>query len=382
MNRHKSVSDNCTECGLCVTECKFLTRYGNPKKIVDIHDPADKKHQAIPFECSLCGLCAAVCPEDLDPSQMFLAMRREMVKRGCGNYPEHVPALGYEKRGTSRRYTYYAFPEGCDTVFFPGCTLPGTRPHRVAELYEHMRKTAPRLGIVLDCCSKPSHDLGRDHTFQAMFQEMKAYLLDKGIKTVLVACPNCHRIFKEYGGELDVRTVYEVLAETGFPRNGNVSATVTLHDPCAVRSEESVHGAVRELVARSGMTVQEMPHHGVKTLCCGEGGAVGLLTPELAKNWCAKMAAETQNHRVITYCAGCANFLGTVTPTSHLLDLMFEPEVTIAGRERVAKAPFTYWHRLRLKNRFKKTIEAAVTRERTFSPERPAGEGRFLLRSA
>jgi len=106
--------------------------------------------------------------------------------------------LGYEKRGTSKRYSYYAFPENCSTVLFPGCALPGTRPDKVKSLFAHLQKTIPNLGIVFDCCTKPSHDLGRDIHFQAMFNELQNYLLQNGIKNILVACPNCYRVFLDW----------------------------------------------------------------------------------------------------------------------------------------------------------------------------------------
>ena len=116
---------------------------------------------------------------------MFLEMRRESVSLGAQNFSDYGVILNYEKRGTSRCYSYYALPENCDTVLFPGCTLPGTRPDKVKGLYDHLQKTIPSLGIVLDCCTKPSHDLGREKHFHAMFSEMKEYLLQHGIKNVL-----------------------------------------------------------------------------------------------------------------------------------------------------------------------------------------------------
>jgi L-lactate utilization protein LutB len=99
------VSQKCIECGLCRKECKFLEKYGNPGSIAATFDTANKNHQGMVFECSLCGLCTAVCPVDIDPAGMFLEMRRAVVQQGGGNYPEHSVILGYEKRGTSRRYT-------------------------------------------------------------------------------------------------------------------------------------------------------------------------------------------------------------------------------------------------------------------------------------
>jgi uncharacterized membrane protein YdjX (TVP38/TMEM64 family)/Fe-S oxidoreductase len=376
----KVISEKCIECELCLKECQFLRNYGKPKAIADSFDRGNKDHQAMAFECSLCGLCAAVCPVNIEPAQMFLEMRREAVQSGAGDYPEHAVLLAYERRGTSPRYTWYSLPQGCDTVFFPGCTLPGTRSGKVRLLYDHLRQTIPTLGIVLDCCTKPSHDLGRESFFEAMFGEMKAYLLQNGIRNVLVACPNCYKIFDAYGGELAVRTVYEVLAKDGLPETQKVPGSVTIHDPCAVRFEGAIHGAVRNLAEEKGLMVDEMPHHGKKTLCCGEGGAVGFLSPALAKNWCSLRKEEAQGRTIITYCAGCANFLGGVIPTRHILDLLFDPDDTLSGRVKVSRAPITYWNRIRLKSRFKKNLDSAVTRERTFSAESKAGRGRLVWR--
>ncbi|MDP3284999.1 MAG: (Fe-S)-binding protein, partial [Desulfobacterales bacterium] len=223
-------------------------------------------------------------------------------------------------------------PRECDTIFFPGCTLPGTRPQRVLQLYERLKEQIPNLGIVLDCCAKPSHDLGRQEYFEAMFQEMRSYLLEHGIQTVLTACPNCHKIFKNYGNPLRVKTVYEVLAENGRPNIQNKTAVVTMHDPCAVRFEYSVHRAVRNLLAGEGLEIEEMPHRQENTLCCGEGGAVSALSPDLARSWAEKRKEEADGKSVITYCAGCANYLGRITPAYHLLDLIFEPRPPWPGK--------------------------------------------------
>ena len=233
----ETISEKCIQCKLCRKECKFLRQSGDPKSIADSFDPTSQKHRATAFECSLCGLCAEVCPAGVDPARMFMEMRQEIYGKGLGEYPEHSTIVGYEKRGTSRRYSYYALPEGCDTVLFPGCTLPGTRPDKVLRLFEHLQQAIPALGIVLDCCSKPSHDLGRRDHFHSMFGEMECFLSGNGVRRVLVACPNCYKVFKRHAATMSVRTVYEVLAEDGLPKGATVSGTVTVHDPCAVRYE-------------------------------------------------------------------------------------------------------------------------------------------------
>ncbi len=366
----QAVSEKCIECSLCQKECAFLEIHGMPKPIADAFLASPKDRQSVAFECSLCGLCTAVCPVGVDPAAMFLEMRQDAVDHGGGNLPEHRVILDYERRGTSRRYTWYGLPGDCDMVFFPGCNLPGTRPARVMQLYECLRGIVPALGIVLDCCMKPSHDLGRERVFRKMFTEMREWLLENGVRTVLVACPNCHKVFREHGRELLVKTVYEILAQNRMPRAGRQMGKVVVHDPCAVRFEQSIHGAVRDLVKKMGLTIQDMPHQGEKTLCCGEGGSVGFLKPEFAKNWRSLRKEETSGQCTITYCAGCAGSLGAVMPTSHVLDLIFEPEATLSGKVKTSRAPFTYWNRIRLKARFKRLLATApAKRERTFSPD-------------
>lgn len=355
------VSENCRACGICVKQCRFLTEHGTPKEISEFYC---NHHELLAFDCSLCNLCAAVCPFDVDPARMFLEMRRETARKSEIIVQNYRVIRSYEKRGASPRFSYYGFPVHCGTVFFPGCTLPGTRPDTTIKLFEYLREEIPNLGIVLDCCTKPSHDLGDEKFFGTMFDELRNYLLDHKIKKVIVACPNCYKVFKRYGNSLTVISAYEEL-DRDFQVNAiNSDAPVTIHDPCAVRTEKAIHDAIRSLIAKTGLKVEEMVHTREKTICCGEGGAVGFFNPELAKKWSNMRKDEAEGRPILTYCAGCANFLNPLTPTSHLLDLLIDPEKTIRGKARVSRIPFTYLNRLKLKSYFRKNLEVQITRER------------------
>ena len=376
----QSVLETCAGCDICRKECAFLRKYGTPKEIADRYDPSRKEDRGMPFECSLCGLCTAVCPLGVDPAGLFLAMRRETVRLGGGIFPEHTPLTDYEARGTSRRYTYYGFPEACDTVFFPGCTLSGTRSEKVIRAYQHLKERIPSLGIVLDCCMKPSHDLGREDHAMSMFAEMRAYLTEQGITRVIVACPNCYRMFARYGGGPSITTLYEILTIEGIERRDRVAGTVAVHDPCSIRFEEEIHKAVRDLLRNRGYGTEDMAHTGTRTLCCGEGGAVDFLAPDLADNWTKLRYDETARRQMVTYCAGCAARLGEITPTLHVLDILWDGETDRYGRVKVTKPPLTYWKRLKLKRWFKEHVPAKVTRERTFTGmnKQKKGERGFL----
>ncbi|MFC1883213.1 (Fe-S)-binding protein [Thermodesulfobacteriota bacterium] len=369
------ISEKCISCDLCQKECTFLRRYGKPKEIADNFRLSSIADAVLPYECSLCRLCSAVCPVELDPAAMFLEMRRSAVDLGLGPFPGHKGMLAYQRRGVSRRYTWYGLPEGCDTVFFPGCTLPGTRPDVTFNLFQLLEMMIPSIGIVLDCCTKPSYDVGQDSFFRSMFDEMKSFLLENGVRQVLTACPNCLSIFDKYGEGLTIRPVLEVMLRNRMPEKKPLGDTITIHDPCAVRFKPDIHKGVRQLIASHGFHLEEMPHSKEKTLCCGEGAGVHSVSPKLADNWVNIRKMEAHGKTVVTYCAGCVSYLGKTMPALHILDLMFHPKQAIKGKARVSKAPFTYLNRLKLKKKLKKYLSVRVARERTLSAEEMAGKG-------
>lgn len=361
----REIGDLCNECGACRKTCSFLKQYGTPKSITTHFDFSSSKSQAIAYECSLCGLCTAVCPEKLDPARLFLEVRRRCVEDGNLDESAYRTILAYEKRGVSPLFSWYGLPEGCDTIFFPGCTLPGTRPGVTTDLYRQIQKTVPTVGLVLDCCTKPSHDLGRTDFFHGLFGEMCRYLTGQGIRTVLTACPNCTNIFRQYGHGLTVRTVYEILHDKGKGNTAPVTGNaVTVHDPCALRDDLPTQQAVRALLVDMGHTLVEMEHHGKLTLCCGEGGMVGAVNPERARGWAVIRRKEAGGQRIVTYCAGCTGYLNRVVPTVHIADLLCRPEAALSGNLKISRTPLTYWHRLGLKRRMKQEIRPKVQRTR------------------
>ena len=361
----KDIRERCTECGACTRECAFLTHYGTPKAIACGFNFSSPRHQATAYECSLCGLCNAVCPENLDPCRLFLEMRRLYVAGGHFDKATYRRILGYEKRGTSALFSWYGLPQGCDTVFFPGCNLPGTRPEVTRRLFRDLQKIIPTIGIVLDCCTKPSHDLGRRAYFESMFGEMTAYLSNQGVKTVLVACPSCFQIFQEYGNGIRVRTIYEVIHEfggIGDTRAGGLE--VVVHDPCALRNEANVHQAIRSLLTGKGLTVTEMQHSGKRTVCCGEGGMAAYVKPEFADSWSGVRAREYGGRQVVTYCAGCAAYLKRAVPIIHIADLLYRPEAALKDNLKLWGTPFTYLNRLLFKRRLKRELKSEERNEK------------------
>ncbi len=356
-------ADACNGCSICKKECAFLERYGNPGKIARMYESEPDKCLTIAFECSLCGLCTSICPKQLDPPAMFLDLRRKALKKEKLDLSIYKRLLNYEKKGTSNRYSYYHFPENCNAVFFPGCSLSGTRSETTLKVYQYLQSHDDSIGIVLDCCTKPSHDLGRQEYFDTMFSQMKLILLENHIRTIIVACPSCHNIFNTYAKEFNLETVYEVMAESGLEKSQNISGQVTIHDPCPVRFQDKIHSSVRSIASAHGLEIKDTPHQKAKTYCCGEGGSVSCQAPELASIWSQKRADENSEYLMASYCSGCVSYLSKKKPVFHILDLVFDSKRTLAGKAKVSQAPFTYFNRLKLKGKLKR-LPAKMKRER------------------
>lgn len=347
---------DCTECGSCVSQCAYLQRYGTPSALADSFRSGTLDAETI-YSCSLCSLCDVYCPEKLSPSRLFWLMRCEMVEQGRAPLKQHRRILAYEKWGLSKLFQLTAIPENADTVFYPGCALAGTRPAQLLSVFEMLKRHLGDLGMVLSCCGKPSHDLGRTDFFRLHFGILCESLVSNGVKTVITACPSCHQIFQQYGSDIKVQTVYDVLSKQSDLPQLNTALKARIHDPCATRFESEIHESVRKIAGGIGVELEDMKHRGKRTYCCGEGGSASFVDPVLTDKWAEKRGVEAESLPVLTYCAGCVQFLSRRFTTIHILDLMLDPEKALAGDLDIASSPWTYGNRLTLKWKLKRMIK-------------------------
>lgn len=316
------MAKRCTSCGVCVRSCDFLRRCGSPAALArqGLEDDATLLRA---YECSLCGLCDALCPLRLSPAKLFPAMRREAVKKGLVDARAYRPWLTYEKLGGALPFRRYALPPGCTTVFFPGCSLPGSRPHAVLSLLATLRRDDPAAGLVLDCCGKISHDLGYGESFARISESLRRRLQGSGVRRILTACPGCDLMLRKLGGDFEVRSIYEVLttgeAVAGAGKNRR---TVAVHDPCPSRFDPKRQQAVRELIRRAGYAIEELPEQGRTTRCCGQGGMVEGVRPGTVDREAARIAGQARGHLLVSSCAACVSALGRRTEACHVVDLL------------------------------------------------------------
>lgn len=148
---------------------------------------------------------------------------------------------------------------------------------------------------------------------------------------IINTCAGCNKRFGTLYENISTLSLWEVLAESRifrFPDYGGIS--MTIHDPCPVRSAPKVHEAVRKLLQRMNIKVLEAQKNKANSVCCGDSFA-GELPPEEVHAKMQERAAAMPCEEVCVYCVSCikAMYIGGKRPR-YLVDLLFN-EPTDAG---------------------------------------------------
>jgi NADPH-dependent glutamate synthase beta subunit-like oxidoreductase/Fe-S oxidoreductase len=345
-------------CSQCVKHCTFLQHYvpefpGTAKGLVRLLGERGLADPLIPYSCHYCGLCQAVCPRDLHAGRPCLDAREALVAGGKGPLPQHQGIRDYVKWGASPTFAL-SRPDPATgkaaRVFFPGCSLAGHATTVVKAAYAHLRRRLPDTGIMLNCCGAPSYFMGETDVMLRIIGNVAGELAQLGAREVIVACTHCHQFFQEFLPQVATRNIYEVLNEVGLPESASGAAAIfNLQDPCGARQASQIHDAVRRLVADLGHRVEEMAHNRESSICCGSGGMVPAVAPEMARKMTDFRLSEATRD-LVTYCASCrARLAKTGHPTLHVLDLPFNPAWQQTKTQPPPHSLLRWWRRWRLK---------------------------------
>jgi hypothetical protein len=125
---------------------------------------------------------------------------------------------------------------------------------------------------------------------------------------------------------LPATSLWEILDTVELPENtpkgdGRVLA---VHDSCTARNARAAQDGVRSLLTKLGFGVEELPWSRKLTKCCGYGGLLYRVNPELADTFARSRVDESPSD-FATYCSNCRDFFAAEgKPAFHLLDLLFD----------------------------------------------------------
>ncbi len=326
------------ECMECVKACTYLQEYKSyPKAYARrIHNNAaivkgSRTANRLINSCMLCGQCTRICPNDFPMAALCLSAREGMVR--IGKMPPSAFDFALEdlrfNLSSAFQLLRHAPHQGESRyLFFPGCQLCGSCPGHVYSAYDWLRKNLDeQTGLALGCCGAPALWAGERERFEAILRAVEQRIRKMGSPVLVVACATCNDIFKRYLPELDVTTLWEILAAGSvlFPVGvtGGPSKPLALHDPCSSRDYPLLQASVRSLLAALEQPVLELELGGERTACCGYGGLLYSANPGLARKVARARAAESDLD-FVAYCAMCRDSLAAEGKRVwHLLDLIF-----------------------------------------------------------
>lgn len=335
------------ECRECVKACEYLAHYGSyPRRYVrEVYNNLSivmgiRHANKMINTCALCGQCAQLCPNGFDMGEVCREARRMMVERGKMPPSTHDFALRDMKFSTGDDFALCRHQPGHEAsglVFFPGCQQAASSPQAVRKMYEYLcEKIDGGVGLMLGCCGAPANWAGREKLFEETLQKIEDNWRALGSPQVITACPTCYSMFYHNLPDMPVETLWTLLDRIGPPAAAGPAASrrLAVHDSCTTRHEPQIHASVRNLLARLGHEVEELPYNHDNTVCCGYGGLMMFADREVARKVVNRRVRESETD-YLTYCAMCRdNFAGRGKRAIYLLDLLSAPD-----RENMAERP-------------------------------------------
>jgi ferredoxin len=277
--------------------------------------------------CNLCGLCKKICPVNVDIGDYLLRTRKELFNIGALPAAYHEYWLRDMAFANSGKASLLLAGEESKPgrVFFPGCQIGGSDPRYVTETYSYLLKHFPDTALLLRCCGAPALWAGDAALFEAELGAIMAEWERMGRPELLLACPSCMRMFKEYMSAIPCRMVYDVMLEEGGLASNVAGAMgrAAVFDPCSSRDNPELQQGVRELALRGGFALEELPYGKDAAQCCSWGGQIYSANPGYAKEMVNDRLRQSELP-YIAYCTNCRDiFTAAGKKCLHIMDVLF-----------------------------------------------------------
>lgn len=319
------------DCRACLESCTLLEHYKKtPQKLVsDIKvtlNPVDglmaRTATRVISSCSDCGLCREVCPEGIDLGQLLMQARTLMNREGGLPPAFHDFWMRDMAFSCGERAAFFRPAENGD-LFFPGCQLGASSPDYVERTYELLQKLRPGTGILLGCCGVPAKWAGETAQFDQRLDQLRRIWLAGGKPRFITACPTCRKTLRQALPEIEVVSLYALLAELGLPETGCAPAgPAAIFHPCSSRDDPREQESVRRLLEQKGFQSAELSDPADRDGCCGYGGHIYPAGPQVFQNT-VQRRAKASALPYITYCINCRDVLTAQgKDCRHILDVL------------------------------------------------------------
>ena len=251
-----------------------------------------------------------LCPPGLE------VLRLNVLRSGnVANFPNSERAMWAEfmpspPKGLMKRRAEVVYFVGCMASFSPQVQ---DIPAALVQLMEKAEVDFTILGEQEHCCGYPLLAGGMDEEVERLIEHNTRAIERTGASRVVFSCPSCYRTFREVYA-LDAEVVHHTqflleLVEEGRLCPRKLELTAVYHDPCDLGRHSGVYEEPRRLVRRF-CTLRELPRAKEVAPCCGGGGDVETVNPELVERISRSAVAEAAGAGVVvTACQQCKRVL-------------------------------------------------------------------------
>ncbi len=296
------------------------------------------------YECSACGQCHVVCPVRINTPELWEQARLSLSGAGIPQPESQIKQLSiikdfnnsYGKPQQERGlWAQRAWEAGflkaplrlwkehrTPVLYFAGCAAsfdPDMQSVAVqsARLMQEAGVEFSILGNDEPCCISKLRRMG-DADFAGEAKKRIDMFDEQEITTIVVSCAGCYKGFHSdyrrlWPGAKQVLHLTEFLEQLIRERRlrleREVPLVVTYHDPCHLGRHNGIYGPPRRILkAVPGLTLAEMPRHGAFSACCGMGGGLKTVNPEIQHKMGAARIREAEStgaQAIVTPCQTC-----------------------------------------------------------------------------
>ena len=341
----------CIQCGSCSATCPGTGK--NPYthrqfwRLVQLGDAERVLEEQNYWNCTTCALCEERCPRGIPLSKIIVKMRENYTakkgapknmaavakmigeNRNINGDPAENRMLWTDNMGEEKQAVLDAMKkEQAEVLYFVGC-VSSLFP-QAYKIPQAMSTLLLKAGVDLGffgtdewCCGYPFYGAGiGENAIREYAEHTYEIIKAKGAKTVVFSCPTClftfeHFYMKLVPGFKDIELIHYTdylpkLIKEGKLKFKEDETVVTYHDPCDLGRKSGVTEPPRELIKLSGATLKEMRFNRSEGKCCGGGGNLEMLNPELVNETAAMRvteALETGASCLVTACQQCKRTL-------------------------------------------------------------------------
>jgi len=336
----------CNRCGFCLAHCPVYAvkgrEWATPRgKNALIRAIIENKIDWTPeieetiFRCTGCRLCTQTCFPAVETNQGVLAARQCLVDRK--QYPKVIDRV---VEALEKNYNISSEPnenrsmwmdglgdvpenrfrkEKAEVIYFVGCVAAFyPMAHKIPQTFVRILNKAGVDFAILGgeewCCGFPLIQAGMKEKMEKLVKHNEERVKTAGAKTVVFACPSCFHTWKENyntGAELLHSTQYmeRLINEGRITFHNGHPKTVTYHDPCDLGRNTGVYDPPRNILKQiPNLKLVELEGNRQLSVCCGGGGDLEMVDPELSAAIAQRKIDEIQRtgaDEVVTSCQQC-----------------------------------------------------------------------------